>query len=347
MRYEDLYIAGTGWWHPKTVSVEDAVADGRCELAAAQRTQTRRVAIAGPEDSQPDMAVRAGKQALTRSGHQPEDVELLLHAVANYNGLDGWNAASYVQHRVLGQAGVSYEVRQLSNGGVAAVQLAAAYLDGHPGRAAMITASDKFTEPAWNRWRSSAGLLFADGAAAVVLSRRGGFARILSAVTVSDPELEGLQRGDQPFHAYADPAQYPVELEARTLEFSDVMPLDESGPRRGAGMRRASRQALDAAGVRMEDISRFVAPNFGYDLMRLSCLLPLGIELERTTWEWGSQIGHTGAADQFAALSHLVESRQVTVGDHVMIIGVGGGFNWTSIVLEIVDLPDWSEQSAE
>ncbi|ONI92663.1 hypothetical protein ALI22I_02670 [Saccharothrix sp. ALI-22-I] len=344
MRYDDLHIAGLGWFHPKTVSVEEAVADGRCEPAAAQRTQTRHVAIAGPEDTQPDMAVRAGKQALVRSGHRPEDVDLLLHAVANYNGLDGWNAASFVQHRVLGRSGVSYEIRQLSNGGVASIQLAAAYLEGRPGRAAMITASDKFTEPAWNRWRSSAGLLFADGASAVVLSRRGGFARVLSAVTVSDPELEGLQRGNQPFHDYADPAQYPVELEARTLEFSDLMPLDESGPRRAAGMRRAANQALAEADTAIEDIRRFVAPNFGFELMRLSCLVPLGIELERTTWEWGSQVGHTGAADQFAGLSHLVETGAVEAGDRVMVVGVGGGFNWTAAVVEITEVPDWSER---
>ncbi|MBC6445974.1 ketoacyl-ACP synthase III family protein [Actinokineospora xionganensis] len=342
MVYEDLYIAGAGSWLPKTVSVEEAVADGRCEQAAAQRTRTRRVAIAGPEDSQPDMAVHAGKQALLRSGHDPADVNLVLHAVANYNGLDGWNAASYVQHHTVGQSGVSYEIRQLSNGGVASIQLAAAYLGGTPGGAALITASDKFTEPAWNRWRASAGLLFADGASAVVLSRRSGFARVRSALTVSDPELEGLQRGEQPFRDYADPAQYPVELEARTLEFSDVMPLDESGPRRGAGMRTAARQALAAADLKMSDINRFVAPNFGYELMRLSCLVPLGIELEQTTWEWGSQVGHTGAADQFATLAHLVETREVSTGDHVMLIGVGGGFNWTAVVLEILDVPDWS-----
>ncbi|MFI9811909.1 ketoacyl-ACP synthase III family protein [Saccharothrix variisporea] len=342
MRYDDLHLAGLGWFHPKTVSVDEAVADGRCEPAAAQRTRTKRVAIAGPEDSQPDMAVRAGKQALLRSGHRPEDVDLLLHAVANYNGLDGWNAASYVQHRVLGRAGVSYQVGQLSNGGVASIQLAAAYLG--EGRAAVITAADKFTEPAWNRWRSSAGLLFADGASAAVLSRKGGFARVLSAVTVSDPELEGLQRGNQPFYDYADPAQYPVELEARTLEFSDVLPLDESGPRRARGMVRAAKQALEEADTAFEDIRRFVAPNFGYELMRLSCLVPLGIELERTTWEWGSTVGHTGAADQFAALSHLVETRAVEPGDRVMVVGVGGGFNWTAVVVEVSSVPDWSER---
>src|SRR3954451_4050212 len=160
MRYQDLYVAGLGSWYPAAVPVAHAVADGRYAAAAQQRTAQLSVAIAGPDDSQPEMAVRAGALAVRQSGIPDSECALLLHAVAGHNGLDGWNAASFLQHRLIGGHGVAFEIRQLSNGVTGSVDLAAASLAADTGRtAALITASDVFAEPVWDRWRLHPGLV--------------------------------------------------------------------------------------------------------------------------------------------------------------------------------------------
>jgi 3-oxoacyl-[acyl-carrier-protein] synthase III len=190
MRYEQLFLAGLGSYLPNPVQVDDAVADGRYDLDEQLSTGLQAVCVAGPGDSQPDMAVRAGRVALDRSGHAAGDVSLLLHTPTTHSGLEGWNASAYLQTNIVGDAGVAFELRQLSNGAVAAVELAAAFLGAAPDRdAALITASDRFAEPTWDRWHSSWGLVFADGASAAVFSRRQGFAAVRSTVTVSDPGL--------------------------------------------------------------------------------------------------------------------------------------------------------------
>lgn len=343
MRYEDLYIAGLGSYLPETVAVDEAVAAGRYDLEDQEDSGQRSVAVAGPEDSQPVMAVAAGRVALERSGLPGAEVSLLLHAVTSYNGLDGWNAGCYLQKEILGGAGLSFEIRQLSNGAVASIELAAAYLTAAPARtAALITAADQFAEPAWDRWRASWGLVFADGASAAVLSRNGGFASVLSAVTVTDPELEAFHRGALPFTPAPDAGQYPIDFRARTLDYGQTVDLAEASQAMAAGLSRAAAAAAEEAGIRIKDAAHFVVPSFGKSLLERECLRPLVIPIERSTWSWGQDVGHMGAADQFASLTYLSEAGKLTAGDHVVIIGIGGGFNWTCVVLRVNEHPAWA-----
>jgi len=167
------------------------------------------------------------------------------------------------------------------------------------------------------------------------LSRHGGFARIRSLVTVSDPELEGMQRGDARFQSGPDPEQFPVSLWLRSLEFFDAMDPDEADRRMADGLRNSAERAAEEADMSVRDATRFVVPNFGRELLHKDCLDPLGIEIERTTWEWGREVGHSGTADQFGGLNHLAESGRLRPGDRIMVLSVGGGFNWTSLVVEI------------
>lgn len=343
MRYESLYIAGLGSYLPKAVSVEDAIARGRYDREDQDSSGLISIAVAGPDDSQPAMAAAAGRVALARSGYRGTDVSLLLHAVTAYNGLDGWNAGCYLQQQVLGGSGLSFEIRQLSNGAVASIELAAAYLAASPGsNAAMITAADWFGEPAWDRWRTSWGLVYADGASAAVISRKGGFARVLSAVTITDPGLEGLHRGGLPFGSCPDAGDYPIDFRARALDFSQTVDIAAATGRIAAGLRTAVTTAATEAGLKVDEADHYIVPSFGRELLRQQCLDVLGIGIERSTWSWGAAIGHMGAADQFASLTYLSEAGRLNPGDRALIIGIGGGFNWTCVVLDIVDHPAWA-----
>ncbi|MER5861985.1 ketoacyl-ACP synthase III family protein [Kitasatospora sp. NPDC002040] len=341
MKYEDLYVNGVGSWYPKPVPVDHAVADGRYEAALQERTGMVSVAIAGEDDSQPEMAVRAGLQAVAQSGLADREFGLLLHATAGFNGLDGWNVGSYLQHRIIGGEGTAFEIRQLSNGAVGSIELAAGHLRGGTDRsAALITASDRFEAPVWDRWHMHPGLIFGDGASALVLSRRPGFARLVSSVTVAHPELEGMQRGSLPFTANSDPAQHPVRIIDRTRDFAArELPLSRVVELMDAALVRTATAACAEAGIRPTDAEHVIMPNFGLEMVKRETLDPLGIALERTPWQWAVETGHVGATDQFGALDHLAHQGLLEPGQRVLMTGIGGGFNWTSVVLEIVGRP--------
>ena len=340
MRYDDIYVTGTGSYYPPRVTTDEAVADGRYDLATQRRTGLQSVAIADA-DTQPGMAVTAGRQARERSGVASEDFGLLLHCIATFNGLEGWNSASYVQQNVIDGHGFSFEVHQQSNTAVGALMLACAYLDaGAPLPAVMLTAADKFGEPAWDRWRAAPRVVYADGASAVALGRGAGFARVVSVVTVADSELEGMHRGRLPFTTNPGDG-YPISIFGRIFEFADEKgyELDKLMARMGDGMRRAGTQACEEAGIAPDQAEHVVTPNLGRDMSYEQVLDPLGLDIDRTTWQFGATVGHAGCTDQFGGLNHLVEAGKLAAGDRVLMLGNGGGINWTSVVLEVVEPP--------
>src|SRR5690349_6008916 len=132
MQWKDMYLAGTGAFLPKTVSVEEAIAGGRYDENSSRYTDHLSVTVAAPEDNIADMAVEAGRQAVARAGYRPEDVGAVFYSVVFHAGIDVWNAAAYIQHGVAAPGCFSAEVRAGSNGGLMAVEVAAAYLTAHP-----------------------------------------------------------------------------------------------------------------------------------------------------------------------------------------------------------------------
>ncbi|MFD0123640.1 ketoacyl-ACP synthase III family protein [Streptomyces virginiae] len=339
-----LFIAATGSWLPPRVSIEDAVADGWCSASLARSTGSLSVAVAG-EESAPQMAVRAARTALARAGSDAPDIDLVLHASFFHQGHDLWAPASYVQRGAVGNNCPAMEVRQVSNGGMAALELASAYLSVDPGRsAALITTGDKFCPPGFDRWHSDPGTVYGDGATALVLSRRTGFARIRSLVTVSVPELEGMHRGDDPFQDAPFTHRPQVDLEACKRAFLATTGVSYAVSKVAAAQEAVLKQALAEAELELADIDRIALPHLGRRRLQAAYFGPLAIDPERTTWPWSRRIGHLGAGDPFAGLDHLTASGALGPGDTCLLVSVGAGFTWSCAVIEMLERPAWAER---
>jgi 3-oxoacyl-[acyl-carrier-protein] synthase III len=344
MRFDDLYVAGVGTWLPPQVSTEQFLADGRCDAKLARMNDLLAVTVAADKDSPPEMAASAARTALQRAACPPADIQLILHASLYFQGHDLWGAASYVQRAAVGNSCPAMEVRQVSNGGMAALHLAAAYLTAVPDRpAALITAADKFPLPGFDRWRTDPGTVYADGGAALVLSRARGFARIRSLVLVSDPELEGMHRAGDACGAAPMTYEQPLDLDAHTRGFLAQLGTPATMARLRAGLDEVLERALGEAGVSLAEVSRFALPHFGRRRLQTNYLRRLGVAVDRTTWHWSRQVGHLGAADQIASFNHLMESGSLAPGDICLLMGVGAGFTWSCAVAQIIEAPRWEE----
>jgi 3-oxoacyl-[acyl-carrier-protein] synthase-3 len=168
----------------------------------------------------------------------------------------------------------------------------------------------------------------------MVLSRRGGFARLRSLVTVSDPGLEVIGRGDAPFAAAPLERARPIDAETPRTEAIAALGLTEVLERLRAGQSAAVRRALDEAELDKDDIDWFVLPHLGLPKMEVQFFEPLGITRDRTTWEWGRRVGHLGAGDQIAGLHELVTSGRLAPGGRALLAGIGAGFTWSAAVVE-------------
>ncbi|MGK5627338.1 ketoacyl-ACP synthase III family protein [Streptomyces sp. URMC 123] len=342
MRVEDVYIRATGVRFPSSLAIADAVADGSCPPRVAAATGMVSVAHS-PAESAAEMAVHAARGALGRAGSGPADIELILHAGTYHQGHDMWPVASYIQRETVANSCPAVEIRQMSNGGMAALELAAAHLAAGSGRGdALLTTADRFCPPGIDRWLTDPGTPYADGGTALVLSRRGGFARLRSLALLADPALEPLHRGDEPFTPAPFAGGGPVDFERAKKAFVGRVGMSFAIGRANAGQRTVLKRALPEAGMELADASWIVLPHFGQRRLQSIYYQQYGIEPERTTWEFARTIGHLGAGDQFASLDHLVASGRAAPGDRGLLIGVGAGYSWGCAVVEILDRPAWA-----
>ncbi len=349
MQWNDIYVsAGAAWLgNARTSSTPSPTA--ATTRRSARRTTTSRCAWWG-EESPADMTVAAAKKALARSGTAADDIALFLHATTSFQGLDHFTPVSYILDRAVGGTAPALEVKQACNGGMASIEVAAAYLSAMRSGpdSALVTTGDKFNLPGYDRYRSDKGMLRGDGATALVLSRRPGVARLLSTALLDDPTHEGVYRGQGEWASGSGEHGWPVNLRARTKQYLErgqttVPELVQSITVRE---QETIHRALADAGITGDEVARFVFPNAGRTLVDWdSRAQAFGVTEEKALWHWGRQVGHIGAGDQAAGLVHLLETGAVSPGDKVLLFGIGGGFHFGCAVLEILEQPEWDSST--
>ncbi|SFD27604.1 ketoacyl-ACP synthase III family protein [Streptomyces aidingensis] len=346
MRWENVHVAGVGVYLPEEVqTAEQAVAEGRYDATAAAVNGVRAVRVAGPGETGPVMAAEAGRQALARSGHAPQDIDLVLHACTSHQGRDLWTPAHFVQREVLGtHASAAIELRQGCNGVLSGLELAASWAASRPGSgAALVTCGDAWHLPYVDRWTSDDQTVFGDGGSAVVLSARGGFARLLATVSRSDASLEPLYRGMGPWDETPFPDGKPVRLGDRPGEWllRDKVAYDDVLATVAGNFDETLRQVLEESGTGLHDARWFVHASMIRPIAEWGFGKRLGLDPARTTYEWSLDFGHVGSSDQLMGINHLAETGRLSPGDRVITVGAGTGFMWTAAVLEIEHTPDW------
>ncbi|MEV5880551.1 ketoacyl-ACP synthase III family protein [Streptomyces sp. NPDC052101] len=339
MRAGDVYLAAIGSYVPAASPVSEAVAAGRYDPDWDADDRIESVAVE-TRLSAPEMAVRAGRQALDRSGHQPADITLLLHASLYRQGPELWASPSYIERYAVGNSATAIEIRQGCNGGLAALDLARGHLRMPGNDAVMVTCADRF-DGEFDRWRSNKGMVMGDGAAAVVVSRRHGFARLRSLATRTDATLEEMHRGAEPL-ALSAHRRGAVDTAPRKRSFLQTFGAAETRKRCGAQVVGVVGEALAEADLPLDGVARVIVSNLGHKVLDEMYLEPLGIPVERTTWTYGRRLGHLGNSDQFIALEHLLGTGELGEGDRVLIVGMGIGFTWSAAVLDIVGRPSWT-----
>jgi 3-oxoacyl-[acyl-carrier-protein] synthase-3 len=232
--------------------------------------------------------------------------------------------------------GLTLELGAMSNSLIAGMDLAASVLTGRPDHdAALITAGDRFGGTGFPHWNTDIGIVYGDAGSAVVVSRRPGIARIRSIASFTDPALEGLQRGDEPFRAASVAAHRSIDIRRRKRQWLTHRSATEVNTRNGDAVSAVVKTALADAGLDLPDLARICAPHYGRRLVETQILRPLGISERQTMTELGLRVGHLGASDQIVALDHLLRTSEATDGDHVLLLGIGVGMTWTAVVLEL------------
>lgn len=332
MLVENLYVQGTATWLPgpatgATLEVDDTGQVGK--TGTGQLWTENRLSAA-------EMAVEAVKELPKNSESSGPIQETLIHASTYHQGQDLSPLASIIQGQARTGSGQSFEIKQMSNGGLCAMHLASCINAAHPDleQSFVLSASERYTLPGIDRWKTDPGTPYGDGAAAILLSSRPGSIRVANVVLSADSSLYGLHQSN-PVHTTAPFVNggYVEFLSSKNL-FMETNSLSSVISRVSAGQTAVITEALQETNLSIEEIDHFVIPHFGKRRIE-SIYTPLGIAIEKTQFDWSKNIGHLGAADQFAGLDHLINSGKLEAGQKVMLLSVGAGYTWGSSVLEI------------
>ena len=137
------------------------------------------------------MAGIAASQAMEKSSHCAEKLSAIVLAMLT-TSTEHAAPVCYVQ-RILGQSeAIAFELNATSDGGVTAIEVVARILSSDPRMDVGLVTSTMRYPDGMDRWL--AGALFGDGAAAAVISKKSGFARLIVSQRTSNPEFEMLLR---------------------------------------------------------------------------------------------------------------------------------------------------------
>ncbi|WP_422769605.1 ketoacyl-ACP synthase III family protein [Plantactinospora sp. WMMC1484] len=327
----DVYLAGIGSALPPMESVDAAVAAGRYKAELAARTQQVSVTVAPDGTESPDLAVDAARLALRRAGGNPAQVAMLLHGMLA-PPVAMWHGAGYI-HRQLGLPAGGCAATDLDAGCATALiglETASAYLRTRDeDELAVVTAADCWRLPMVDRWHTAA-CPFGDGGVAVVLSSRGGFARIAGAASLSEPFLEPINRGYDPFTADGAGHTRPIVLRERGGRGDDKVAQWSAVVKAVQGV---VSEAVRRSGIDMSQIDHFVCPFIGYEQIAKQFLEPLSLDMSAVPWEFARRVGHIGAADPLVGLDHLVHTERVS-WRYILVLGAGLGGIFNAMVIE-------------
>lgn len=328
MKTPDLYIAGLGVYIPDIFDAKKAVELGLYDAEDYVYQGWTGAAVAGDMPA-PDMAIQAARQALERATIDPHDLALHLHACIHKQGPGAWSAQHYILRHLTDRDIPAFRVDQGCNGLIGSIELAACYLQAVPERkAAILTGADNVGTPTFNRWAFLDDGVLADGGSAVVLSKEPGFAKILSIISGSTAEAEEQLRE----------AEFPP---TKSIDSTDEA-LAETVMRQAELRTEIALRTIAEADLDVSDITRVAHIFTGRESYLKSIMDPIGLRPEQGLLEFGRQLGHMEVNDQIVGLNHLVETRQLDPGDHVLIIAHGGGVSITCAVVRIESRPTWT-----
>ncbi|MFF7307748.1 3-oxoacyl-[acyl-carrier-protein] synthase III C-terminal domain-containing protein [Streptomyces sp. NPDC008137] len=307
--------------------VDAAVAAGRYDPAVRDAHGYESISVAGSRYAA-DMAVEAARLAIARSGADPADIGVFVHAYVDEQGPDGVaEPASYIQGMAHDGRARALGLRQGCNGAIASLEVGAMYVSA--GGVAVLTSADKYAADG-DRYRDDQGCVPADGATALVLGRGDGVARLLSTEIVGDGRFSTLRP--------LDPGEFEDRREFRTAQRRRVVSMMRTMTE---AKRDCVRAALADAGIAAGDVRHWLLPYNGRFMVDREFCAEFGIEDDAMTWDLGRTVGHLSGGDPVVGLNHLLETRAATAGDRVVMLGDSTGFAFGCAVLEVVAEPAW------
>ncbi|PZQ66948.1 MAG: 3-oxoacyl-ACP synthase [Variovorax paradoxus] len=319
-------ITGTGsYLPPRRVTNDDLARElaGRgvetSDQWIVERTGIRARHFATPEVTSSDLALHASRHALEAAGRRAQDVDLIIVATSTPDMVFPSSAA--ILQNKLGIAGCpAFDVQAVCSGFVYALTVADAMIRTGGARCALVVGAEVFSRILDFNDRTTC-VLFGDGAGAVVLE-----ASDTPGILASDLHADGSHVGILCTPGHVSGGQVVgtplLHMDGQAVFKLAVRVLED-----------AARATLTKAGKTDADIDWLIPHQANIRIMQGTAKkLKLPLDKLIVTVD---EHGNTSAASIPLALDAAVRSGKVKKGDTLMLEGVGGGFTWGAVLLNL------------
>ncbi|HOF30136.1 MAG TPA: beta-ketoacyl-ACP synthase III [Burkholderiaceae bacterium] len=266
-----------------------------------------------------DLGVEAARNALSAAGVRPDEIDLIIVATSTPDMVFP-STATILQHK-LGVAGCpAFDVQAVCSGFVYALVVADAMIRTGTASKALVIGAEVFSRLLDFNDRTTC-VLFGDGAGAVVLQASSS-----PGILASDIHADGKHSGILCVPGHVSGGQVLgnplLQMDGQAV-FKLAVGVLES----------AARAVLEKAGRTEEDIDWLVPHQANIRIMQGTAKklkLPMGKVVVTV-----DEHGNTSAASIPLALDSAVRAGRVKAGDTVMLEGVGGGFTWGAVLLDL------------
>ncbi len=319
-------ITGTGsYLPPRRLTNADLVA----ELAAqgvettddwiVERTGIRARHFAAPEVCSSDLALEAARKALEAANLQAHEIDLIIVATSTPDMVFP-STACILQNKLGANGCAAFDVQAVCSGFVYALTVADAMIQSGSASKALVIGAEVFSRILDFKDRTTC-VLFGDGAGAVVLQ-----ASDTPGILATDLHADGKHVGI---------LCVPGHVSGGAVLGDPVLKMDGQAVFKLAVgvLEDAARAVLAKAGKTEADIDWLIPHQANIRIMQ-STARKLKLPMDKVVVTV-DQHGNTSAASIPLALDHAVRSGQVKKGETLMLEGVGGGFTWGAVLLNL------------
>ena len=312
-------IAGTGRYLPSRVLTNVELAGRVATSDEWIRSRTgiaqRHIAADGEETS--DLALAAAREALAAAGIAPAAVDLIIVATTTPDMIFP-STACILQDKLGAHGGPAFDVQAVCSGFVYALAIADKMVASGAVRNALVVGAEIYSRILdWNDRGTC--VLFGDGAGAVVL--------------VPSPEPGILSAHLHADGHYRDILCVPGQVRNGAVSGSPFVHMDGQGVFKFAVrvLAEVANEALSANRMTAADIDWLIPHQANLRIMDATAK-KLGVSPEKVISTVDAH-ANTSAASIPLALDVAVRDGRIRAGQHVMLVGVGGGFTWGSVLV--------------
>lgn len=321
-------ILGLGSYRPERIVPNSEIVDAidSTDEWIQQRTGIKERRWASEHETVKFMAVEAAQGALEAAGLDGSQIDVVL--VATVSHLMQTPAMAPMVAHAVGSTGAAYDVSAACAGFCLALASASDMVKAGSAKHVLVIGVERLTDILDTTDRGSA-FIFADGAGAAVVgpSDEPGIAPVVwgsdgekfDFITQTEGWLDAMGTKDRPGSGIAPVLTMQGNAVFRWASFS---------------MAKIAQQALDAAGVAIEDLDVFVPHQANMriiDAMSRAMKLPDTVKVARDI----ATQGNTSAASVPMALHRMVAEGEARSGDLALLIAFGAGLAYAAQVVVV------------